>query len=141
MPIGELCTVKSIQAHEESVKWAQAGDNVEVHTTHDTRAPLSLALGVALTKFLSFHWGTQLTVQGLDVVSFKVGSVLCDPEHPVRVATAFKAQIYVFPTQIPIIKGTGSTARHTHDAHDTRIHDTHNSLQIVAVVAHKDSKR
>jgi translation elongation factor EF-1alpha len=79
-----------------------------------------------------------LTVQGLDVVSFKVGSVLCDPEHPVRVATAFKAQIYVFPTQIPIIKGTGSTARHArHTAYDT----TQHSLQIVVVVAHKDSKR
>ncbi|ELR17919.1 HBS1like, putative, partial [Acanthamoeba castellanii str. Neff] len=87
MPIGELCTVKSIQAHEESVKWAQAGDNVE------------------------------LTVQGLDVVSFKVGSVLCDPEHPVRVATAFKAQIYVFPTQIPIIKGF-QAVMHTHTLHE-----------------------
>jgi selenocysteine-specific translation elongation factor len=30
MPVGELCTVKSIQAHDESAKWAQAGDNVEV---------------------------------------------------------------------------------------------------------------
>jgi len=34
-----------------------------------------------------------------------MGSVLCDPEHPVRVTTSFKARIYVFPTPIPIIKG------------------------------------
>lgn len=33
MPIGELCTVKSILAHDESVKWAAAGDNVEVRFT------------------------------------------------------------------------------------------------------------
>ncbi len=56
MPMGEVSVVKSVQLHEETVKYAQAGDNVDI------------------------------TLQGIDAAAFRVGCVLCDPEHPVKVS-------------------------------------------------------
>ena len=75
MPLGEICTVKSLMSHGEYMEWAVGGDNVDLGLT------------------------------GPDLNVFHVGDVLCDPERPIPVRSKFRAQILVFALPIPITKG------------------------------------
>ena len=75
MPLGEICTVKSLMSHGEYLEWATAGENVD------------------------------LGLSGPELNAFHVGDVLCDPEHPIPVVKKFRAQVLVFALQIPITKG------------------------------------
>lgn len=77
MPIGEICTVKNISRHGERVDWASAGDNVDVG------------------------------LLDIDPHSLMVGSVLCDPQHPISVCDRVRGRIVVFNVTYPITKGYG----------------------------------
>jgi len=76
IPLYEVCTVKAIKLHNESVDYAIAGDNIDVGIT------------------------------GIEIQNIGLGNFLCDPEQPIPVLQRFKAQIITFQLQRPILKGT-----------------------------------
>lgn len=75
VPLNEMCVVKTILRHKGNVQTAYAGDNVE------------LGLGK------------------IDINMLNVGSILCDPAHPIQLAKKFEARIATFEMDIPITKG------------------------------------
>jgi len=77
VPGNESCTVKAVQHRHTVVKFAAAGDNVE------------------------------LGLVGIDFANLGVGKYLCDPAHPIPLVRTFKAQIITFrDLEMPILKGT-----------------------------------
>jgi len=80
LPLGEVCTVKAIHSHDQHLDAAGAGQNVE------------------------------LGITGIEFSSVTTGSILCDPIHPMPMATRFRAQLLTFgPLPVPILKGTQTT--------------------------------
>jgi len=75
VPGTETCTVKGISSDGTSLEWAEAGANVEIGLT------------------------------GIEQANLRVGSFLCDPEHPIVETPRFQAQIIVFSSTFPIIQG------------------------------------
>jgi len=75
MPLAQICPVKSIQSHGETVLFAKSGDNVEI----------------TLTK--------------IEFESVHKGFILCDPKHPIRKIQRFRAKIRTFKDVKPILKG------------------------------------
>lgn len=75
VPLNQTCVVKNILRHKTSITSAFAGDNVEL----------------GLTK--------------IDMNLLNVGSILCDPAHPIKLAKKFEARIATFEMDIPITKG------------------------------------
>lgn len=75
MPYGDSCTVKSIRFNGQPVEHAAAGANVDV------------------------------TLVNIEQTSVSIGSVLCDPENPVKVTKRFKAQILTFSLEMPLMRG------------------------------------
>jgi len=77
VPLNELCVVKTILRHKESVATAYAGDNVE--------------LGLAK----------------IEKNMLKPGDILCDPiDKPIKTAKRFEARIVTFELDAPITVGT-----------------------------------
>ncbi|RKP38665.1 P-loop containing nucleoside triphosphate hydrolase protein [Dimargaris cristalligena] len=71
----EIGTVKAIDHLDNLVQWAAAGDSI------------------------------LMTVQGIDLTQYSVGSVLCPRDHPIPTTSRFEAQIVVFETKVPITQG------------------------------------
>lgn len=46
-----------------------------------------------------------VTLSGIDINNVTVGSVICDPQHPIPVTTRFQARILVFNIKVPITIG------------------------------------
>eukprot|EP01127_Copromyxa_protea_P018004 TRINITY_DN5576_c0_g1_i1.p1 TRINITY_DN5576_c0_g1~~TRINITY_DN5576_c0_g1_i1.p1 ORF type:complete len:656 (-),score=153.87 TRINITY_DN5576_c0_g1_i1:283-2250(-) len=76
LPINELCTIKTIKFHNDSVEYAAAGSNIDIGLLN------------------------------IEMNMLQVGSVLCDPLDPIPLVTSFKAQIITFNPQPPILRGT-----------------------------------
>ncbi|GAM20318.1 hypothetical protein SAMD00019534_034930 [Acytostelium subglobosum LB1] len=74
-PGNEVCTVKAIRRSSAESEWAVGGDNVD------------LSLVIDQTNILH------------------VGSILSDPEKPIKVAKRFLAQIVTFALPLPITNG------------------------------------
>jgi len=75
-PTSQVVTVKGLEIEGVPVKWAFAGDNVDVGFT-----------------------GAELNAIGL-------GFVACDPANPVTAAKRFEAQVVVLDIQRPLLKGS-----------------------------------
>eukprot|EP01117_Protostelium_nocturnum_P004801 TRINITY_DN1741_c0_g1_i4.p1 TRINITY_DN1741_c0_g1~~TRINITY_DN1741_c0_g1_i4.p1 ORF type:complete len:529 (+),score=181.78 TRINITY_DN1741_c0_g1_i4:472-2058(+) len=82
-PGNEICTVKGIKIHGESVEYATAGDYVD------------------------------LGLSGVDGQLINNGNVLCDPEKAIPVSNRFRAQILTFTLQRPILKGQSAEMHYT----------------------------
>lgn len=77
MPLGEVAQVKSIELRSDAVKWGEAGSNIVVGLV------------------------------GLEKNIVRVGSVLCDPQALVPVASRFRARIITtHDVKVPLIHGT-----------------------------------
>ncbi|EGG21453.1 Hsp70 subfamily B suppressor 1 [Cavenderia fasciculata] len=74
-PGQEICTIKAIKRANMDSEWAVGGDNVD----------LGLSVDVA--------------------TAIRVGSILCDPEKPIKTARVFQAQIVTFTVPVPITNG------------------------------------
>ncbi|KAI8896656.1 hypothetical protein BC833DRAFT_541144 [Globomyces pollinis-pini] len=79
LPINEVGTVKAIQIGDNDATWAVAGDRVSI----------SLA--------------------GLEVIQISLGSVICDPAHPIPMTNKFRARILTFDLKIPLTIGVPVT--------------------------------
>ena len=66
----------AIETESDRVQWATAGSNVTLYLT------------------------------AVDPIHLDVGRVLCSPNAPVELASAFTARIIVFDVQVPILAGT-----------------------------------
>jgi len=77
LPANETCQIKSIEKAEQTVKWASAGDNIEI-------------------GLIGFS----------NDASISIGDMICHPEHPVPVVTHFTAQIIVFANAPTIPQGS-----------------------------------
>ncbi|XP_071513951.1 protein HBS1 isoform X1 [Panulirus ornatus] len=75
LPQGDLLNVKGVQADSSSSSTAFAGDHV------------------------------TLTVSGVDPNVLHTGDFLCDPAHPIPLASRVQARIVVFNIIVPLIKG------------------------------------
>lgn len=74
-PINEIGTIKSISIADKQSSWAAAGDQVSI------------------------------SLVGLDVVQLHLGSIICNPEHPVPISDSFEASIQTFDLTIPVTIG------------------------------------
>ncbi|DAZ94875.1 TPA: hypothetical protein N0F65_008019 [Lagenidium giganteum] len=85
MPIGLPLTVKGIEQNGNSVRYARAGDTIDMGVT------------------------------GIDPTSLSIGSILCSIASPVRLARRFEAKIMTMPAvEVPLVKGTCVTL-HIHN--------------------------
>ncbi|KAJ1914402.1 hypothetical protein IWQ60_008819 [Tieghemiomyces parasiticus] len=75
VPGHEKGLVKALELDEETSAWAAAGDTV------------------------------MLTVQGIDLTQYSIGSVLCPLQQPIPTTTTFIAQVVVFEVQVPVTQG------------------------------------
>ncbi|XP_038057817.1 HBS1-like protein isoform X1 [Patiria miniata] len=75
MPTAEHGQVRGIYIHEEETKWACAGDHATV------------------------------VVTGIDQGNIGVGSVMCSVDHPIPVASRFRARVIMFNLDVPVTKG------------------------------------
>ncbi|CAG0886902.1 unnamed protein product [Cyprideis torosa] len=75
LPQGESGVVKTIAMEDDPRQSASAGDRI------------------------------SLTVTGIDSASLTLGSCLCDPKDPVKVAERFEARVVVFNVTAPLTKG------------------------------------
>ena len=46
-----------------------------------------------------------VTITGSDMNNIGVGSILCDPQNPIRATSRFKARVVIFNIEVPITKG------------------------------------
>nr|CAG4714951.1 unnamed protein product [Naegleria fowleri] len=76
MPIKEVCTIKTIFRNKQQVKYAYAGDNVEI------------GLG------------------NIDIEKLMVGQIICPVGNEIKVTNRFRARIVTFDMKIPILKGS-----------------------------------
>ncbi|KAG2377339.1 hypothetical protein C9374_009250 [Naegleria lovaniensis] len=76
MPIKEVCTVKTLLRNKQQVKYAYAGDNVEI------------GLG------------------NIDIDKLMVGQIICPVGNEIKVTNRFRARIVTFDMKIPILKGS-----------------------------------
>lgn len=84
-PANELCTVKALRMHDETVEHVGAGQNVEVGIT------------------------------GVDLAQLAIGSILSDPLAPVPMVARFKAQLITFASlSFPLLKGSQVTFHFHH---------------------------
>ncbi|KAK3254812.1 hypothetical protein CYMTET_35983 [Cymbomonas tetramitiformis] len=74
-PVMELATVKVVEMAGAAVAAAQAGDTVDVGLV------------------------------GVDPLHLRAGTVLCDPEFPVAVASRFEVRIMTLDLRIPLLRG------------------------------------
>lgn len=88
MPSGQVASIKSIDIDSKPLTLVRAGD------------------------------GADLILIGIDQIALSVGSVLCHPEWPVKVATVFLARVLVLPAPVPLLKGAQVTL-HAHAARET----------------------
>lgn len=75
LPVGEIASVKGITLDDLPTPCAFAGDHVLV------------------------------TITGIDITNVNLGSVLCDPQNPIKSAMRIQARVVIFNLQIPITKG------------------------------------
>jgi hypothetical protein len=71
----------AIETESDRVQWAAAGSNVTLYLT------------------------------AIDPIHLDVGRVLCSPNAPVELVSAFTARIIVFDIQVPILAGTSVSER------------------------------
>jgi elongation factor 1 alpha-like protein len=91
MPINQSGVVKAIQVGDDESTWAVAGDRVSI------------------------------SINGLDVIQVHLGTVLCDPAHPVPVTNQFRAEISTFDLSIPITIGVPVVMHHLGTCESGRI--------------------
>ncbi|XP_022088685.1 HBS1-like protein isoform X2 [Acanthaster planci] len=75
MPAGETGQVRGVYIHDEESRWACAGDYATV------------------------------VVTSIDQVNIGVGSVVCSIDHPIPVASRFRARVIMFNLDVPVTKG------------------------------------
>jgi len=82
LPLNEICQVKTMRAHDQSIESAGAGSNVEI----------------------------GITLSGVEFSSVMSGSILCDPMYPMPIVQRFRAQLLTFGSlPVPLLRGTQST--------------------------------
>ena len=82
LPIKEVGNVKAISIGDSLSDWAVSGDRVSI------------------------------TISGLDVSQFHLGSVICDPNNPIPISDSFLAQIQTFDISVPITIGVPIVFHH-----------------------------
>ncbi len=92
MPINQIGTIKAIQVGEDEATWAIAGDRVSI------------------------------SINGLDIIQFHLGTVVCDPVNPITVTNNFRATITTFDLDIPLTIGVPIVMHHLGTAEAGRIY-------------------
>ncbi|KAJ3136369.1 HBS1-like protein [Physocladia obscura] len=82
MPLGEHGVVKSIEANNNPIKWAVAGDNIVI------------------------------AISGIETQQINIGNVLCSPHYLVPVADVFTVKIVTFDIVIPLTLGVPIVVHH-----------------------------
>lgn len=83
----------------------QAGDRVLVQPAGDLAVVKALTMDDSdnTCGFAGDHVTVVLT--GMDMAHVNVGSVLCDPQNPIKSAMRIRARIVIFNLELPITKG------------------------------------
>ncbi|KAK3089321.1 hypothetical protein FSP39_002718 [Pinctada imbricata] len=83
----------------------QAGDRLQVMPSGDVASVKNVLLedSDGTCGFAGDH--VTLTLTGMDMAHVNVGSVLCDPNEPIKCATRIRARVVIFNIEVPITKG------------------------------------
>ncbi|KAI8873085.1 hypothetical protein GQ42DRAFT_47313 [Ramicandelaber brevisporus] len=103
VPGNQAGIVKSLEVREQSRQWAVAGDSVLLQLTSSE---------TATTVYQPPLDAVPSNPGGIHIQQFSIGSVLCDPLHPIHTASKFQAQLVVFDISIPITKGCPVVVHH-----------------------------
>ncbi|KAJ1924816.1 hypothetical protein IWQ60_004963 [Tieghemiomyces parasiticus] len=83
----------------------QVGSQLELVPGHEKGLVKALELDGETSAWAAAGDTVMLTVQGIDLTQYSIGSVLCPLQQPIPTTTTFIAQVVVFEVQVPVTQG------------------------------------